>query len=74
MTGALEPANSGTMPSITVRHIGDELNANNISWVFYTGGYNSAVAVANGATDVVDAVLSTGYCAICNPFQYCSRR
>ncbi|MGA2053704.1 MAG: alkaline phosphatase family protein [Bradyrhizobium sp.] len=70
VTGALEPANSGTMPPITVRHIGDELNANNISWAFYSGGYNSAVAVANGATDIVDAVLSTGYCAICNPFQY----
>ena len=70
VTGVLEPANSGTMPPITVRHIGDELNANNLSWAFYSGGYNSAVAVANGATDIVDAVLSTGYCAICNPFQY----
>jgi phospholipase C len=70
VTGAPEPASAGTMPPITVRHIGDELNANNISWAFYSGGYNSAVAVANGATDIVDAVLSTGYCAICNPFQY----
>jgi phospholipase C len=70
VTGALEPASSGTMPPITVRHIGDELNAHNVSWAFYGGGYDSAVAVTNGANDIFDKVFASGYCAICNPFQY----
>jgi phospholipase C len=69
-TGTLNPVSSTVMPPITIRHIGDELNAHNISWAFYSGGFDSAVKVTNGATDTFDAILRSGYCDICNPFQY----
>ena len=61
---------SAMMPPVTTRHIGDELNANNISWAYYAGGFNQAVNVDNGATDTFDKVLASGYCGICNAFQY----
>jgi phospholipase C len=68
--GSLAAASATTMGPLTQRHIGDELSAKNISWAWYSGGYDSAVAVANGATDIFDLVFNAGYCAICNPFQY----
>ena len=58
------------MPPVTIRHIGDELNAHNVSWAYYSGGYDSAIAVTNGATDIFDEVFREGYCDICNAFQY----
>ena len=69
-TGTLNPVTSTVMPPITIRHIGDELNAHDISWAFYSGGFDSAVKVTNGATDTFDVILRSGYCDICNPFQY----
>jgi phospholipase C len=68
--GTLVAATATTMAPLTQRHIGDELNARQIPWAWYSGGYDSAVAVANGATDIFDQVLRAGYCDICNPFQY----
>jgi phospholipase C len=68
--GSLAAASATTMGPLTQRHIGDELSAKNISWAWYSGGYDSAVAVANGATDIFDLVFDAGYCGICNPFQY----
>jgi phospholipase C len=68
--GTLAVATATTMAPLTQRHIGDELNARQIPWAWYSGGYDSAVAVANGATDIFDQVLRAGYCDICNPFQY----
>ena len=68
--GTLNPVKSTTMAPLTQRHIGDELTAKNISWAWYSGGYDSAVAVSNGAKDVFDQVFRAGYCDICNPFQY----
>jgi phospholipase C len=59
-----------TMPPLTQRHIGNLLNDKNISWAWYSGGYDSAVAVAKGATDIFDQVFRAGYCDHCNPFQY----
>lgn len=68
--GVLVTASSTTMPPISQRHIGDTLNEKGISWVYYGGGYDAAVNVANGAKDLVNEVFNAGYCGICNPFQY----
>jgi phospholipase C len=68
--GSLATPTSTTMPPLTQRHIGDVLSDKNITWAWYQGGYDSAVAVANGATDIVDQVFAAGYDIIANPFQY----
>jgi phospholipase C len=68
--GTLAPVSATTMAPLTQRHIGDELSDKKISWAWYSGGYDPAVAVANGATDTFDEVLRFGYCDHCNPFQY----
>ena len=47
------------VPPSTVRTIGDALNDKGISWRYYGGGFNAAVAGRPNA-----------YCQICNPFQY----
>jgi phospholipase C len=68
--GGLAPVTSTTMPPLAQQHIGDELNGKNIPWAWYSGGYTSALAVANGATDFFNQVLRASYCDHCNPFQY----
>jgi phospholipase C len=68
--GSLAKVDPTTMPPLTQAHIGDLLNNKNIPWAWYSGGYDHAVAVANGATDIVDEVFAAGYCGECNPFQY----
>ncbi|HKD31746.1 MAG TPA: alkaline phosphatase family protein [Xanthobacteraceae bacterium] len=67
MLAALTPT---TMPPVSQRHIGDALNEKGISWIYYGGGYNATLSVANGANDIVSRVFAAGYCGICNPFQY----
>ncbi|HET9000314.1 MAG TPA: alkaline phosphatase family protein [bacterium] len=52
-------ANVKTVPPSTVRHIGDVLSGQSISWVYYGGHWDLAVANQPNA-----------YCPICNPFQY----
>jgi acid phosphatase len=47
------------VPPSGVRTIGDALNDKQISWRYYGGGFNAAVAEQPNA-----------YCQICNPFQY----
>jgi phospholipase C len=73
-----------TVPPSTVRTIGDALIEKNISWAYYGGAYNAAVALSNVAvaTNPTNPNLSTAaladpahaigvaYCQICNPFQY----
>jgi phospholipase C len=57
-----QPRTTGTfVPPSSVRTIGDALNDKNISWRYYGGGFNAAVAG-----------LPNAYCQICNPFQYAS--
>ena len=68
--GSLAAVKSTTLAPLTQRHIGDELSARNIPWAWYSGGYNSAVAVAGGAKDIFNQVFRAGYCDHCNPFQY----
>jgi phospholipase C len=79
--GALANSEGGIPPS-PVRTIGDSLLAANISWVYYGGSFNAAVALSNDAvkagstnftafavSDPANAV-GVAYCQICNPFQY----
>lgn len=80
--GAL--ANGSSIPPSSVRTIGDALNDKKISWAYFGGAYNDAVALSNVAvaanpsnpnlsaaalTDPAHA-LGVAYCQICNPFQY----
>ena len=69
-SGAVMPITSTTLPPVLQRHIGDALNDKNVSWAWYSGGYDSAIAVAGGATDIFNQVFRAGYCDHCNPFQY----
>ncbi len=55
-----QPRATGTfVPPSGVRTIGDALSEKNISWRYYGGGFNAAVAG-----------LPNAYCQVCNPFQY----
>jgi phospholipase C len=80
--GALSGA--GNVPPSPLRTIGDALIASNITWAYYGGAYNDAVALSKAAVaanptspnltaaalaDPVHA-LGVAYCQICNPFQY----
>jgi phospholipase C len=47
------------IPPQNVPTIGDALNAKNVSWVYYGGGFNDATAG-----------LPNAFCPICNPMQY----
>jgi phospholipase C len=82
--GALSGA--GNVPPSPVKTIGDSLIAKNISWAYYGGAYNDAVALSNAAVAanatapnltaaaIADPAhaLGVAYCQICNPFQYAS--
>jgi len=76
--GAINTAavNAGTaVPPSSLRTIGDALNAQQIDWAYYGGGFNAAQRFDNGSTDPVDVLIGTGgdwYCDICNSFQYAS--
>ena len=80
--GAL--SGGSNLPPSPVRTIGDALMEKSISWAYYGGAYNDAVALSNIAvaanptkpnlsaaalTDPAHA-LGVAYCQICNPFQY----
>jgi phospholipase C len=82
--GTPVPAVQGALPPSPVRTIGDALNDKSISWAYFGGSYNAAVALSNDAvaanpanpnlsaaalTDPANA-LGVAYCQICNPFQY----
>jgi phospholipase C len=76
------PSGAGNLPPSSLRNIGDALIEKNISWAYYGGAYNAAVALSNdavkagstnftafAASDLANAV-GIAYCQICNPFQY----
>jgi phospholipase C len=76
------PSAAGNLPPSSLRNIGDALIEKNISWAYYGGAYNAAVALSNdavkagstnftafAASDLANAV-GIAYCQICNPFQY----
>jgi phospholipase C len=80
--GAL--SGGSNLPPSPVRTIGDALIEKNISWAYYGGAYNDAVALSNvavaanptspnlSAAALADPAhaLGVAYCQICNPFQY----
>jgi phospholipase C len=62
----------GKVPPSSLRTIGNALNEKGISWAYYGGGYDAAVRVANGSTELADELIAVNYCDICNPFGYVS--
>jgi phospholipase C len=60
-------AKGGSIPPINTRTIGDALNEKNISWAYYGGAYNAAVALQHDPTNPTPAVqVGRAYCNICN--------
>jgi phospholipase C len=54
--GTPNTSTTNRIPPVTMRSIGDLLNAANIPWKYYGNGYNPGGLA--------------GYCNICNPFEY----
>ena len=60
-------AKGGSVPPTNVRTIGDALNEKGISWAYYGGAYNAAVALQHNPTTTDPSVLvGAAYCNICN--------
>ncbi len=60
-------AKGGSVPPTNVRTIGDELNDKGISWAYYGGAYDAAVALQHDPTTTNPAILvGAAYCNICN--------
>ena len=57
----------GSLPPSNVRTIGEALNEKGISWAYYGGAYNAAVALQHNPTSTDPTVLiGLAYCNICN--------
>jgi phospholipase C len=52
------PAAVGSVPASPVRTIGDVLNEKSISWAYYGGSYNDAVALSNDAVAAGTAAVT----------------
>jgi len=60
-------ANAKTIPPINTRTIGEALNDKGVSWAYYGGAYNAAVALEADPTSTNPAVqVGRAYCNICN--------
>jgi phospholipase C len=60
-------AGGGSIPPSNVRSIGEALNEKGISWAYYGGAYNAAVAFEQNPTSTNPLVLiGQQYCNICN--------
>jgi phospholipase C len=60
-------AKGGSVPPTNVRTIGEALNEKGISWAYYGGAYNAAVALQHNPTSTDPAVqIGRAYCNICN--------
>ena len=60
-------AKGGSVPPSNVRTIGEALNEKGVSWAYYGGAYNAAVALQHDPTSTDPAVQSGRfYCNICN--------
>jgi phospholipase C len=59
-----------TIPPSSVRSIGDELLASNISWKYYGDQWNNYVKDPYQLNYGAVGANSDEYCTICNPFQY----
>jgi phospholipase C len=57
----------GSIPPVNTRTIGEALNEKGISWAYYGGAYNAAVALQHNPTSTDPTVLiGAAYCNICN--------
>jgi phospholipase C len=66
-------AKGSSMPASTVRTIGEALNDKQISWAYYGGAYNAAVALTkNPASTDPTVQIGQTYCNICNFESYAS--
>ncbi len=60
-------AKGGSIPPVNTRTIGEALNGKNISWAYYGGAYNAAVAFQHNPQSKDPLVLiGQAYCNICN--------
>ncbi len=60
-------AGGGSIPPINVRTIGEALNEKGVSWAYYGGAYNAAVALQHNPTSANPLVqVGAAYCNICN--------
>ena len=60
-------AGGGSIPPSNVRTIGEALNEKGISWAYYGGAYNAAVAFQHDPTNPDPLVqIGRAYCNICN--------
>jgi phospholipase C len=60
-------AGGGSVPPSNVRTIGEALNEKGISWAYYGGAYNAAVAFQHNPTSPDPTVqIGRAYCNICN--------
>jgi len=60
-------AKGGSVPPINTPTIGEALNDKNVSWAYYGGAYNAAVALQHNPTSTDPTVLvGAAYCNICN--------
>jgi len=60
-------AGGGSVPPSNVRTIGEALNEKGISWAYYGGAYNAAVARQHDPTNPDPTVqIGRAYCNICN--------
>jgi phospholipase C len=68
--GTVDTANIAkgkSIPPIITRTIGDALNDKGISWAYYGGAYNAAVALQHDPKSTNPAVqVGAAYCNICN--------
>jgi phospholipase C len=60
-------ASGGSVPPTDIKTIGESLNEKGVSWAYYGGAYNAAVALQHnpGSTDPAVRV-GAAYCNICN--------
>src|SRR5260370_19053479 len=56
-----------SVPTVNTRTIGEALNEKGISWAYYGGAYNAAVALQHNPTSTDPTVqIGLAYCNICN--------
>jgi len=68
--GSLASVDATTLPPVAQRHIGDALDDKKVSWSWYGGQFDAAVAVAQGSKTLQNQLFAAAYCGECNPFQY----
>jgi len=67
-------AKGSSIPPSSVRTLGEALNEKHISWAYYGGAYNAAVALQHNPNSTDPTVLiGNAYCNICNFESYATK-